>query len=224
MAYYPAAQSRMYSSAKDSFPARRNPLWMSAQDCNSSTDIGIYDGRSGPSTLSHDSRLQNCFQKNDSGAAHHMYQLPLNHLEQNPLYRSPMSEVSANPSRASRSTRESLLTHSRTSVPAPSGSSQPYRIDEVGIQNMVDYRAMQMLQVAFDLIFVTCFSWNYIDFWTMHFAPPHVTALLIDILDDLLQEVADQIFARCCSIVTSDSPTHSSALCEDAPLLIYFTD
>jgi hypothetical protein len=160
MAYYPPLHSRMYSSTKDTFPARRNPLWMSAQDSHSHTDIGIYDGRSGPNAVNHDYRLQaqkqNRFQKNTSSAAHHMYELPLNHSEQNPLYRSPVSEVSANPSRASRPARSSLP--SRAPAPAPSGSSQPYGINEVGIQTMVNHRAIQMLQVKCALNFSAPFS------------------------------------------------------------------
>jgi hypothetical protein len=162
MAFYPALQSRMYSSTKDTFPARRNPLWMSAQDRHSNTDIGIYEGRSGPNALNHDYRLhadlreraikQNHFQKNASAAAHHIYEPPLNHLEQNPLYRSPMSEVSANPSRSSRPAR--ALVASRAPVPAPSGSSEPYGINEGGMQGMVNHRAIQMLQVAFAFILI----------------------------------------------------------------------
>ena len=163
MAYYPALpfanglQSRMYSSTKDTFPARHNPLWMSAQDCHSNTDIGIYyDGRSGINALNHDYRLQavkqNRFQNNASSVSH-MYELPNNHLEQNPLYRSPMSEVSANPSCASMPARASVPLRAAARAPAPSGSSQPYGMNDVGIQSMVNHRAMQMLQVEFATIF-----------------------------------------------------------------------
>ena len=198
MAFYPAMQRRLYRSAKDSFPERRNPLWttgadhspnmdftifdgryqptafnyvaqgsahpqvqpgkqvgsiqpgrrnqpglserrnplwMSAEDAAPNTDFAIFDGRYPPSTLAYATNGSAHPQTRPEkyvGSIQPALELTPGHSEQNPLYRSSTSEVSANPSRPSR--------------PA-NADSYSRRISEQEIQRMVERRALQLLQV-----------------------------------------------------------------------------
>ena len=141
MAYYPALHRRLYKTAKDTFPERRNPMWSSAEDSVPSIDYRIYDGHFGPSPFAYTANGSALPQpRSDKQNAiiskrQQSFEMSRNDLDQNPLYRSPMSEVAANPSRPSRPGKTfSPETHAR-------------RVSEQEIQHLVDCRAIQLLQV-----------------------------------------------------------------------------